>query len=293
MNAHQYNIPMAQFGTPIVEKWVMDSFYEPMHFHSEFQITLIKKGRGSLFVGNKVVPYKEGDLFLFGKNLPHALKPTMDSAESSVFNTCKATTLFFDQNKIEDSLRTIPEASRIVKLLGYAAHGIKIPKSKAKYLNGHVKELTDKSGLDKFLLFLRLLNDISKNNNIKALSSKATPKSMSKKANPKVGDICDFIKKNHKEVITLDMVSDFANMSPTGFCRFFKAKTNKTFSQYLTEVRIGSACELLHNNDYNIFDCCYGSGFNNLSNFHKHFKKHTGMSPLEYRLKINDKLMDC
>ena len=293
MIAQQYTIPLAQFGTPRVEKWVMDSFYEPMHFHNEFQITLIKQGRGSLFVANKVVPYKEGDLFLFGKNLPHALKSIQNIGENHSFNSYKATTLFFDQSKIEDSLRSIPEASKIIKLLKYAEFGIKIPKNKATYLNGYVKDLTDKSGLDKFLSFLKLLNEISKNDNIKVLSSKATPKSISKKENSKLSEICVFIKNNHKEAITLNMVADFANMSPTGFCRFFKAKSRKTFSQYLTEMRIGSACELLHNNDYNIFDCCYGSGFNNLSNFHKHFKKHTKMSPLEYRLKLNDKLGDC
>lgn len=293
MNAQKYTISSAQFGTPKIEKWVMDSFYEPIHFHSEFQITLIQEGRGSLFVSNNVVPYREGDIFLFGKNLPHALKPSIHTKERGVFNCCKAINLFFDQNKIRNSLHTIPEAYRIIKLLDYSAYGIKLPKEQGKYLISYLKALEDKTGLAKFLSFLKFLNEISKNNNIKVLSSKAPPKFLGIDDDPKIRKICNFIKNNHKEAITLNEVANIANMSPTGFCRFFKTKSHKTFLQYLTEVRIASACELLINDDYNIFDCCYGSGFNNLSNFHKHFKKHIGISPLEYRFKINNKAVNC
>ncbi|MDO5968724.1 AraC family transcriptional regulator [Flavivirga aquimarina] len=293
MNVQQYNISLPQLSMPKVETWAMDSFYEPIHSHSEFQITLIQKGRGSLFVSDNVVDFKEGDLYFFGSNLPHALKVSDINKKGETLQHCKAINLFFDQNKIKESLRSLPEASRINRLIDYSNYGIKISKKDAKHLTGYVKKLAKMKGLEKFLFFLKFLNAVSKNEKTAVLSLKAIPKPMVGEGDPKVRKIYDFIKANYKEEITLKAISNTANMSPTGFCRFFKAKSGKTFSQYLTEVRIGNACELLHNNDHNIFDCCYGSGFNNLSNFHKHFKKHTGMSPHEYRHKINNKIEIC
>ena len=81
-------------------------------------------------------------------------------------------------------------------------------------------------------------------------------------------------------------VAEIASMSPTAFCRFFKTKSNKTFSQYLIEIRIGNACMLLGNENMTVEGACYSSGYNSLSNFHKHFKRMMRVSPTEYRTNI-------
>ncbi|WP_416171515.1 helix-turn-helix domain-containing protein [Algoriphagus boritolerans] len=64
---------------------------------------------------------------------------------------------------------------------------------------------------------------------------------------------------------------------------FLNIKVKKTFSRFLIEVRIANACKLLFQDDFNASECCYSCGYNNLSNFHKHFKSVTGMTPLEFR----------
>jgi len=288
MNAQPYNVFLPESGTPAVEKWNVNKFYQQIHFHKEFQITMIQEGSGFLFVSDKVVPYEKGDVYFFGGNLPHALKTANDSIEGNDHKS-KAISLFFDQDKIKESLRNVPEAYRINKLIESSHYGIKVNRDCAPYLTDCIQELTTSTGLNKFLLFLKLLNVASRDNNVMILSPKAAPSKIVTENDPKIAKICAFVKGNYRDLITLSQVADLAHMSPTGFCRFFKSKTKKTFSQYLAEVRIGSACELLHNEDYSISDCGYGSGFNNLSNFHKHFKKYTGMSPMEYRSNlIND-----
>lgn len=287
MNAQPYNVLLPESGTPVVEKWNVNKFYQQIHFHKEFQITMIQEGSGFLFVSDKVVPYEKGDVYFFGRNLPHALKAGKDPIEN-LDSRSKAISLFFDQDKIEESLRNVPEAYRINKLIESSHYGIKVNRDGARYLADYIEELTTSTGLNKFLLFLKLLNVASRNNNVMILSPKAAPVKLGVDHNPKIAKICAFVKENYRELITLSEIAELAHMSPTGFCRFFKSKTKKTFSQYLAEVRIGSACELLHNENYSISDCGYGSGFNNLSNFHKHFKKYTGMSPMEYRANIKN-----
>ncbi len=72
-------------------------------------------------------------------------------------------------------------------------------------------------------------------------------------------------------------------MSNASFSRYFKHHTRKTFSDYVTEIRISHACKLLMKDNQNISQISFDSGFENLSNFYKHFRKITGIIPKEYR----------
>ncbi|SDL49650.1 AraC family transcriptional regulator [Kriegella aquimaris] len=265
--------------------------YDSIRPQSEFQVTLILEGNGSLFVLDKVIPFGQGDLFFFGGNLSNPLLASKIDKANEAFGRSRTVSFFFDERQVKDALKNLPEAYRINKIIECSEYGIKVSKTDHKYLVQQIRRINMALGLKKFLLFLKFIDEVSKNENISVLSTKADLGGKIDKNEPKLRSIFDFIKRNHKETITLEQISEIAHMSPTGFCRFFKTMTQKTFSQYLTEVRIENACELMRNIDYSIADCCYSSGYNNLSNFHRHFKKNTGMSPSQYRTNIKNRFM--
>ena len=89
--------------------------------------------------------------------------------------------------------------------------------------------------------------------------------------------------KNYKEKIKLEEVASLANLSVSAFSRFFKSRANKSFSDFISDVRISHACKLLHEEDINVSEVCYESGFNTLSNFNKQFKDRIGKTPINYR----------
>ncbi|HEX9957475.1 MAG TPA: AraC family transcriptional regulator, partial [Fibrella sp.] len=84
------------------------------------------------------------------------------------------------------------------------------------------------------------------------------------------------------ESIKLDTVADLAGLTPSAFCRYFKVRTNKTFVDFVTEVRIGHACKLLINSDLSISQIGYESGFRTMSNFNRQFRDVTGQTPSQY-----------
>jgi AraC-like DNA-binding protein len=90
------------------------------------------------------------------------------------------------------------------------------------------------------------------------------------------------------EAITLEEVAEKANMSKNAFCRYFKKRTNKTFFQFLIEVRIENACKLLSNNnkDLTISSISEMCGFQDIANFNRKFKELKGISPSQYRSKF-------
>jgi AraC-like DNA-binding protein len=72
-------------------------------------------------------------------------------------------------------------------------------------------------------------------------------------------------------------------MNKAAFCRYFKKITHKTNFQFLNEIRIGNACKLLiEEENKNITDVAFSSGFNNMPNFNRQFKLIKGKSPSSY-----------
>lgn len=72
-------------------------------------------------------------------------------------------------------------------------------------------------------------------------------------------------------------------MSNTAFCQRFKQTHRMTFKEYLQQTRIGYACKLLQEHDLNIAEIAYQSGFENISNFNRQFKKIKGITPTQYQ----------
>jgi len=98
----------------------------------------------------------------------------------------------------------------------------------------------------------------------------------------KINEVFNYIYENFRSEISLQEVAAIVPLSTASFCRFFKRKTNKTLSDVIKEVRINHAAKLLLGGMCNVSESCYSSGYNNLSNFNKHFKEVKGLSPRSF-----------
>jgi len=101
----------------------------------------------------------------------------------------------------------------------------------------------------------------------------------------KLETVFQYMLDHHQRTIKLKEVAKIANLSVSAFCRFFKLRTRKTFSQFVNEFRISVACKKLLLDDFTISEICYEVGFTNLSNFNRQFKKITGFTPSQYMVK--------
>ena len=75
-------------------------------------------------------------------------------------------------------------------------------------------------------------------------------------------------------------------MTPVSFNRFIKKRTGKTFIDYVNNTRLSFATKLLIETDLNIGEIGFKSGFNNIANFNRIFKKVKKCTPNEYRLRF-------
>lgn len=92
-----------------------------------------------------------------------------------------------------------------------------------------------------------------------------------------------YINENYNKCIGLEDVAKVSLLSQSYFSYLFKSIVSKTFVEYLNELRISKAMELLKTTDKRVLDICFEVGFNNVSYFNKLFRQSTGVSPLVYR----------
>jgi len=99
----------------------------------------------------------------------------------------------------------------------------------------------------------------------------------------RLGRIIEHIEASCDDRCSLVEIANFACLTPTSFARYFRKMTGKTFVEFRNGCRIRRACRALAETDRSIVDIAIASGFENLANFNRQFRKSTGMSPREYR----------
>ena len=93
----------------------------------------------------------------------------------------------------------------------------------------------------------------------------------------------EYIQSNYSRDISLDDVSRYLNLSPYYFSKLFKSETGITFVEYLTELRIRQAKELLKDEKLSVKEICVSVGYSDPNYFSRIFKKNLGMTPTEFR----------
>lgn len=96
-----------------------------------------------------------------------------------------------------------------------------------------------------------------------------------------------YIEDNFDKDISLDDVSRVVNISPYYFSKVFKEESGLNFIEYLTNIRIEKAKELLENSGLSIKEICLSCGYTDPNYFSRSFKKNVGVTPTEYKEKLN------
>jgi AraC-like DNA-binding protein len=134
------------------------------------------------------------------------------------------------------------------------------------------------------LTILGVLNRVAVSGEFRILSGPGFTDANHANGSERINKVFDYILQNFTNVIKLEEIAGLVSLTPTSFCRYFKQHTQKPFSRYLNEVRISYACKLLLEKSFSITRIGYESGFQNLSNFNRQFKKIKGMTPRDYQL---------
>lgn len=280
MKVLPFKIPKSSSDTLIIEHDKVSSFYDKLHQHKEVQLSYIVEGKGTFIVGDTIKEYKPNDVLVFGSHVPHVLKSDIKAVENSYMIS-----LFFTADSFGEGFFELPEFQKTRVLLEKAALGIKLQNNQ-DLLKTHFLSISKQGKLKQLISLLEIINLLVQSE-YETVASFSKKKLYSDNEGRRMSAVLELALNNYTRDITLDEVASVASMSPNAFCRYFKQRTNKTFVQFLNEIRIENSCTLLsRNNELSIADIAYQCGFNNISNYNRKFKLIKKMTPKAYKKKM-------
>lgn len=271
----------------LVRREELPCLEEHWHFHEEFEIIYFIKSDGIRYIGNTIGSFEEGEIYLIGKNLPHLFLNRKDfNSDTLAPDRVDLIIIQFKQSFIGQDFFKIPEARMINKLLQKSEVGLRYPSRVSSMLHDFFLSITEKSGLPSLIDLLHILHCLSEYETAEQICTTAVNNNYSSFDKDRMTKIIDHLTQNFDRKIELSEISEIANMAPNAFCRFFRERTKKSFSKYLTEIRIGQACRLLIEGNLQISEIAYMTGFNSPSNFNRKFKEVMGDTPSEYMVRF-------
>ena len=273
----------------LIRRFQLPYFDAPWHYHPEYELTYIVKNYGRRFVGDHVEAFQAGDLVLLGPDLSHFWRNDDDFYTGNVAQQAESIVIQFPASVDQRVLAAIPEAGSIRQLLERARYGLRFSSALSQSLAVSIEQLLDLSGLPQLLAFLDILHRLAADSDATLLASEGYQLAPGRAETERMKRVLEFMLTNFRDDIRVEKIASVASMAPAAFCRYFKKRTRKSFVEYLNELRIGHARNLLANVNLSIGQVCVESGFTNNSHFHRQFKLHTGMTPLQYQTVTKEK----
>lgn len=268
-------------------------FVNPWHFHPELELNFVVSSAGTRFIGQSVERFDSGEIVLLGKNLPHYWRNEPDYYKIDSSPLAEAIVVRFSDDFLGKNFFTLSETRAINGLLERASCGLKLTGSLYDRIASQLYELTQKEGFVQLVALLTLLYEMAISpDDCLVISPGYVPTQLLMKQNERLSHVITYLIEHFADPVSLHQAAESASMNEAAFCRYFKAQTGKTLTQYLTDLRVQYACELLSKGEDSVTQVCYQVGFENVSHFINVFKKQRHQTPFEFRKQTNRIISD-
>ncbi len=259
------------------------NFDKNWHFHPEYQLFLVLEGHGTRFVGDDMRPFQANDLVLTGPNLPHLWRNDQVYFEKDSDLMTRGIVVYFPEDFLGEKMMEKEEFDEFKALMKRASLGLQIIGKTNQKIKDKLIRLVHKKGMDRIIGLLEILLIIAKSKEVKTIVQAGYFNANKESEKDRMSKVHEFVMDHFQQDIKQEELAALINMTSSSFSRYFKSRMNKSFSDFLSEVRISHACKLLHTENLNISEISYESGFNTLSNFNRQFKEKMGVTPKIYK----------
>lgn len=271
-------------GFPIsIERREPQEAFEP-HAHEFAELVVVTGGKGLHVTGADSWELTAGDVFVIGGPHEHEYR---DLRELRLVN------ILYQPNQLKMRLLDLPAAAGYHALFTLEPSRRRRPPATGRlHLNAkelaQIIELVDRlegelKGREpgfRFMataVFMQLIGLLSR-----YFDRRPTPDG---RALLRLGEALSFLERHIQDDVKLDKLASIAHMSRRSFLRVFQSATGTSPLAWLIEQRISRACGMLRHTDKPITEIAFEVGFNDSNYFTRQFRKATGFSPRDYRLR--------
>lgn len=256
------------------------------HEHDFYELNFVTEGKGLHFFGDKIFTVSKGDVFVVplktehgyinqeGLNVTHLIfnDDFFDRHSEIFFRNMEFSALFH----LEPQLKRLYGIDSSLKLSQTEMNDVSVwldnIEQQQSIRSPETVNITD--GLAVSLLFLLFRIYREKN------------KSVVGKYNV-ISSVLDFIYQHYQEGINLYDLANISGYSRTNFFRFFKNVLRYSPAKFIMKCKIDTAKHMLTETDYTLTEIAQECGFYDSAHFIRSFKKHTSMTPKQFRKKTS------
>lgn len=273
------------YPVSIHENIGISPLYQRAHWHEMLEINLIQQGKGYYIINGNRLDFEEGDILLINSEDLHRAYEISDNLRLLVISFHPA---WFKSDATYDSQLMAPYKEMGKFYTNLIPHNHSESEELRQILLSILKEHTEKdfayvSNIRAMLMFF--LAKVGRNLRIKNETEVQDPISISKKQLEKIKEVILIMEKQYEQPWSLQKLSEQAYMSPSHFRTLFRKVTGRAPMEYLIQIRISNAVQMLEKSEGNVTEVALACGFKSISNFNRLFTKKTGEKPTDILFK--------
>lgn len=249
-----------------------------LHYHNSYEIYFLEEGNRNVLINEQLFNISRCDVVLF--------KPT--TLHRNIGGTNHSRTVVYFTNEFLNQYFTIQ--TQKVLLSCFEENIMSVDQEVFKHIKELLLKLEKENLANKdnriFISLFELLMTLSDN---KKGLNQSTSLDSTANTNANIAPILSYIGQNYKTLSNISEIADAFFITKFHLCRIFKQATGLTITQYINDLKIHQACELLRQTNQSITEIGFACGFNSTMYFCKTFKNITDMTPNGFRQHMEGK----
>lgn len=266
-----------------------------LHRHTYIELDYVYKGSCNYYINNenRVICLKENQLCIVNQNIVHGIETF---SEEDIIIKCMIPFPYIETDPSN-------EIGQDISMKKFLMHALNENLTKASYLVFDIKD-TELMLEIMYHLFFEYMNQgmgwrqsVKNYLSILFLHLTRIPKEdiciarEIEEENLNITKILNYIQKNYQYITLKDIAKDL-HFHENYLSRMIKQKTQQNFRELLCQIRLKEAEKLLLNTDLTVTQIAVKIGYHKPNFFYKLFKEYYGITPMEFRTKLKNRLVD-
>ncbi len=251
------------------------------HYHPEYELTLTLNAEGQRYVGDSLEDFQSGDLVLLGPNQPHTWAASERPDDEG--RPMLAIVVWFTEEWLARLIEGWPELAMLKRLSTDAGRGLHFSPEVMAEVQPPMLALRDLEPVKRLPLLLQILPLLARDASARTLATHAYSPAGDKVRDRSARVLQHLHAAPLAEPPSAQDLADEAALSLGAFHRFFKRHIGMTMLDYLAQLRIGAACQLLIDTERPISVVAMEAGYGTAAHFNRQFLARKGMTPRVFR----------
>ncbi|MBS0030914.1 AraC family transcriptional regulator [Chitinophaga sp. 22321] len=271
----------------LVKEITQPYFSTEFHFHHECQLVYVVESAGRRIIGDNIEYFESGELIFVGSNTPHVWHNEQKYFEGKDKLQARSLALYISPDLLVEHLDPFGNVSAVKNWLKKAQRGIQFYGNAKTAILTLMQQMLREQDLPQTISFMTLLQKMMVTKEYRLLAGTNYVNLYSDKDQSRMDNVFKYIFRHFKRDIPLSEIAAIAGINVHSFCRFFKSRTQKSFTHFVNELRIGYACRLLQEKEMSMAELSNKCGYRNTTHFNRFFKKIKGKTPRDYKREIS------